>query len=266
MKDFLIYIPTRGRIENQKTLNNLPSWLHSKVRLVTPEKEAEALAQCYPHMRKYILPVPVQGIGKTRQWIVENSKARYGLFLDDDMDFCYRLDMASPKLVILRPDDQQMTKLFEWTYEELKTGALHVGISARQGNNHVCEEVVEATRMNNAYAYDLKRLEKTGVRFDALPLMEDFYVTLGLLTRGYVNRVTYRWCWNQSGSNKAGGCSTYRTGEMQAKAAKLLQKAYPAFVTLVEKESKSNWSGMKTRTDVRIQWKKALNSSGGKRQ
>jgi hypothetical protein len=95
--------------------------------------------------------------------------------------------------------------------------------------------------------------------FDRLKVMEDFDFTLTLLENGGRNAVTLDYVWNQTGSNQPGGCSDYRTAEVQAKAAKELAKLHPGVVKVVEKEviGKTSWGGMKTRTDVRIQWRKA---------
>lgn len=260
MNGMTIYIPTSGRPTRQVTLANIPNALLPMTKLVVPAREVESYAAAGIDKSR-ILPVSVDGIGKTRQWVIANAKSRYVLFLDDDMDFCYRPDMSSAKLVTLKPGDKNLDRMFQWCYDELEGGLVHVGISARQGNNHVEKETLDAKRMNNAYAYNVKALRKSGLRFDVLPLMEDFYVTLGLLVQGYANRVTYRWCWNQRGSNASGGCSGYRNAKMQTDAANRLKKAYPAFVKIIEKKSKAVWKGMEVRTDVRIQWQQALNQS-----
>ena len=61
---------------------------------------------------------------------------------------------------------------------------------------------------------------------------------------------------NQSGSNKDGGCSTYRTYEIQAAAAEKMARLWPDFVKVVEKKVKG-WGPMSIRKDIRVQWKKA---------
>jgi hypothetical protein len=90
--------------------------------------------------------------------------------------------------------------------------------------------------------------------------MEDFDVTLQLLRKGHRNAVLNQWAQDQGTSNAPGGCSTYRTPEVQAAGAYGLQKLHPDFVTVVDKETKQAWGGG-VRKDVRIAWKKALESS-----
>jgi len=114
--------------------------------------------------------------------------------------------------------------------------------------------------MFNAYMYDVAQLRSLGVIMGRLRVMEDFDLTIQLLRMGKPNAVIYQYCWNQSGSNADGGCSQYRTLEMQAQAAHQLAKLHSGFVKVTEKQSK-NWKGMVTRTDVIVYWKKAYESS-----
>jgi hypothetical protein len=99
-------------------------------------------------------------------------------------------------------------------------------------------------------------LKKEGVRFDRLPVMEDFDVALQLLRKGYPSLTLNNWVQDQSTSNAPGGCSTYRSLEVQAKGAKGLARLHPNVVKLVEKTTKGAWGGG-TRTDVQVAWKKA---------
>jgi hypothetical protein len=179
--------------------------------------------------------------------------------IDDDMTFAYRPNMGEPTLHTLPPRNKKITELFEYWYE-LAHEYAHVGLSARQGNNRVTEPYKEFGRLYNAYTYDLKKIRDSGCVLGRMQLMEDFDLSLQLLRAGHKNALIYRWCWNQAGSNADGGCSQYRTGEMQATCAHRLAKLHPGFVRVVEKKSK-NWKDMEVRTDVVVSWKKAWESS-----
>jgi hypothetical protein len=114
--------------------------------------------------------------------------------------------------------------------------------------------------MFTMYALRADTLLKENIRFDDIPVMEDFHVALSLLRKGYPNAIVQNWCWSQSKSNAKGGCSEFRSSEVQTQAAIRLSELHAPFVTVVEKESKS-WAGdLATRTDVRVAWKKALES------
>jgi hypothetical protein len=76
--------------------------------------------------------------------------------------------------------------------------------------------------------------------------------------------VLFEYCWNQRDSGATGGCSTYRTAEMQAEAARRLAELHPNFVKVVTKKSKdtsTSWKNMKERVDVIVYWRKALESA-----
>jgi hypothetical protein len=90
--------------------------------------------------------------------------------------------------------------------------------------------------------------------------MEDFDVTLNLMRQGHGNIVLNHMVHDQHGSNLAGGCSQYRDNIVQRAGAIGLKKLHDRFVSVVEKTTKTAWGGA-TRTDVRIQWKKAYESA-----
>jgi hypothetical protein len=202
------------------------------------------------------------GISHTRKWIMTEYAASRGerhiLMLDDDMDFCYRPIMSDPALETIK-DSKRLEAMFLRLEQWLAEGFVHIGLAARQGSNHFLgpEPYRDVTRMMNAYAYDVQALQELGVEFGRIPVMEDFDLTLQLLRKGYPNRVSYQYVWNQRGSGAKGGCSKYRTEEMQTQAAKQLQQYHPEYVTLVTKTAGSVWKDMEERSDVMVQWQKA---------
>ena len=263
-----IYIPSHRRPEKQRTFNFIPKRLIKNTFIVVDKKDFKRYKELYG---SNVIECPEKGICKTRQWILENSKRKYALMLDDDMDFSVRneelkLHRCSPK------EFAEMVMLLEGWLEE---GLVHVGISQRFGNNRIEEDYLEVTRMNNAYAYNCEKMielkEKHNVSFDSLEnkhgkqlVMEDFLVTLSLFQLGFKNRVTYKYVWSQNQSGADGGCSLYRTSKMQKESAILLAQKFPRYVRVVKKESSKVWKGFdsKVRIDVIIQWKKSFNEKG----
>ena len=254
-----IYIPSLGRADKVVTLNSIPEKWLDRTKVVVTQKEYNSYAKHIPLENLLVIPTRIKGISKTREHIMNVCNERTLLMLDDDMVFCKRLSMAHPKLKSI-DNDRDMNNLFA-IVEKLLKNYPAVGISARQGNNRVNEEVRECTRMMNAYAFDIPKMRELGINFGRTPVMEDFDVTLQLLRKGFKNAVIYKYCWNQRGSGAEGGCATYRTAELQKKGALKLKKLHPDFVKIVEKESKSGWDGMKIRTDVIVYWRKAYESS-----
>jgi hypothetical protein len=207
-------------------------------------------------------------IAKKREWILTvlafQRQAKKVLILDDDLRFSYRDHLGEIHLNKATPDSMKM--MFEQLDTWMNSGFVHVGISHRSGNNTEPEDYKDATRMTAAYQYDTymlsKLIEAGKVTLARLEVMEDIDLTLQLLRLGYPNRVTFQYTWDQV-SSKSGGCSQWRTPEIQAECAHKLAELHPGFVKVTEKttNTKDAWKGMKTRTDVVVSWAKAYKSA-----
>lgn len=251
--DLTVFIPTRGRVglSQQITLREIKEFTDINPIIVCPPNEVDA------HLRYHsqVWGCPHDGIGPTRQWILENSPTTGVVMLDDDMYFSFRPNPEEPRPLARVTD---LRPMFMWISHKLDLGYVHGGISARQGNNHIPKSHVHCIRVNNAHFFNRDVYMKEGLRFDAIPVMEDFYVTLSLLLRGYPNIVAYHYCWSQRGSGTKGGCSLYRTADLQAQAAQQLHELFPDYVKVVKKQALSGGSVFAgERTDVNIAWLKA---------
>ncbi len=255
MSDFRIYIPTAGRADKQMTLKFIQETsqdLLDRTVLVVPVNEIGTYADLHG-MEVDIIGCPEKGIANTRQWIVENSQSNLLFQLDDDMVFFKREELGTK---LARCTTEEFEHLFNELCDWLKEYPL-VGVSARQGNNHVEEDFRTATRQMNFHGINRQYFLDNNIKMNSLQVMEDFHTVLSLLTSGVANKVMYDYCWNQRGSGADGGCSTYRDNDLQSDCATDLAMEFPDFVTTVIKKSKSSWQGMQERTDVRVQWKKA---------
>lgn len=249
-----VFIPTLARPNRQETWKNLPDVVRERTTLLVNYEDSNNYTR-YPHI---LLPPEVKGIGKVRQWVIENAGPKV-VMLDDDLRFAVRRTDDPTKFQDATQDE--ITKMFEGISAALNVYA-HVSVSTREGGNRNTADFVWDTRLLRVLAYRTDILQRKGISFDRLPVMEDFDVTLQLLREGYSN-VALNWIvQDQLGSNLAGGCSTYRTLAVQRKAALELQALHPDFVTVVTKQTKTAWQGQE-RTDVRIQWKKARDSYRG---
>ena len=254
-EDVTFYIPSKGRANKQITLDSLSPEVLARCHVLVDDDELwdyedAGIAYCVP------VDEGVTGIGNVRQWAIDNCTTQYLFLLDDDMVFFVREQSGSTKLRKTTPDDinTMFNDLIDWMDFD---GVPVVGLSARQGNNHVENDYVEATRQMNFHGIDVARFKELDLVFNGQEVMEDFFMTLTLLTKGYFNRVFYKYCWNQLGSGAEGGCSSYRTWELQKLCAEKLHDTFPDFVTVVEKKTKTTWKEFPNRFDVRVQWKKA---------
>lgn len=259
-----IVIPTRGRVGNQLTYDilkwNESDMLRYAVTLVCSEEEISK------HRKKgyWAVASPTEGITNKRQWIMEWAK-RIGvkriIMLDDDLNkWAIRKSDKSYHLRDMKPEEiwRTLEEIFRILREE---DYPLVGVSQRSGNNRLFpKEFVACTRQLNVHGIDVRVYHKIGAVFNRLQLMEDFDVTLQFLEAGYKNMVLTD-CTVDQMIGKPGGCSTYRTARLQEQCAKGLAQLHPDFVTVVAKANKTGWEGMKERFDVRIQWKKAYESS-----
>lgn len=244
----IITIPTYGRPKEQKTYSQIPLSRMDKTYLVVQAREAH-LYEKYPNV--LVLPSGIQSIAPTRQWILDVFPTQKVVQIDDDFTICCRRGEGT-KLFIA--EEHEIEKLFNDIEEALDTYS-HVGVSARQGNNRVEEDRKEIARMTGFTACNVPKVREVA-RYDRMVVQEDLDFTLQLLRAGHPNLVFYDFCYNQPGSNTKGGCSSFRTLEVQEEAAHKLAELHPGFVKVVEKETKTSWNGKK-RTDVTVYWKKA---------
>lgn len=251
-----IYIPSRGRAHKTLTYGNLPPQAKARALHVVPPDELGAY-------RKAGLPAvacPAVGIGPVRQWICDKHDVKTQgeslLMLDDDLYFSERRKDDISKFAPTTP--RSMDQMFK-ALDTLALKYAHGGIAPRDGANRETQRVSLCTRNLRALFYNVAVMRRHKIRFDRLPVMEDFDVALQLLEAGYPSAKLNSWVQDQRGSNAAGGCSIYRTMEVQAEGARGLARLHPDSVTVVEKPplKSGGWSGQ-ARLDVRVQWKKAL--------
>jgi len=242
-----IYILSSGRAGKQVTWNSLPKSIQEKTKLVIPEGEEHHYAN-FPHMA-----IPCKGIGPTRQFIIDFTEGKV-IMLDDDLTFAIRRTDNPTKF---NPATDKDVEYMFHNIEDLLNKYAHVGVAGREGGNRNTERFIHTNRMIRILAYDAAILRRLKVRFDALPVMEDFHTTLRLLRLGFDNIIVNSIVQNQYGSNAAGGCSQYRTPAMQEASAHLLKEHHPDFVKVVKKKTKTAW-GWGERTDVIVQWKRAF--------
>ena len=248
-----IYIPTRGRQDNQITFNNLPELLKTNATLVVDYSERDN----YPEYPTVYLPPEVNSIGKVRQTIIDfHDVEQYGpkiIMLDDDLGFNERRKDIRSKF--LPATDEAVIEGFRLVEELLGTHA-HGGIRARQMSQDA-PDIDYNCRTLRALAYDVRPLREHGVSFERLIVMEDFDVTLQLLRLGYPNFNISTIIQGQGTSNAPGGCSLYRDAKRQEEGARGLYDLHSDFVKV--KTTKTNWAnwGSDERVDVSIKWKKA---------
>lgn len=245
-----IWIPSLGRSHVQRTWESLPPVFREQTRLIVHESESAAYSK-FPRVA-----LPISGVGNIRQWVIEHSRDKV-LMLDDDLTFFTR--RSDDKTKFQPATSEEVVEVFD-LMRILMDQFYHGGLASREGGHIDTSEYVWNTRVLRVLYYRADILRKFGVRFDRVPVMEDFDVALQMLRLGFPSLMVNTMVHNQGSSNAPGGCSTYRTLERQSEAAHALAKLHPEFVTVVTKQTKTAWGGQE-RTDVRVQWKRAYDSS-----
>lgn len=249
----IIAIPTMGRIHLQETVRSLMDQDEVPVILFTPENEVEQLKKVTGEDVRSV-PRTVQGIAATRQFIMESLKQHdVVVMMDDDLTFAVR---RRDNPTLFRPAQKSDIITMLSDFHALMRTYAHGSIAMREGANRDTDEVKFCCRVARVIAYRPEVFFAEGCDFRHSTVMDDFEVTLQLLTKGYQNVILNSYVQNQRGSGTAGGASTYRTLEMHAEAARKLASRYPQFVKTVQKITKTAWGGA-TRTDVIVQWKRA---------
>lgn len=251
----LIAIPSKARVTKQVTLANLPLELRRLVYLVVEADEAQAYS--FLNQPLIIMKEGQRGTGAARQAAVDFAQdkgIKKILMLDDDLTFAHRRIDDDPTKFRAATDTAVLDCITD--VEKQLDNYAHVSIAAREGGNRRTEAYVDNIRALRALAFRVDILQTTGIRFDVAQVMEDFHVQLSLLLEGYAHRTVNWIVQNQGSSNAAGGCSTYRTMEVQHLAATSLALRFPDFVRVVQKTTKTAWGGQ-TRSDVIISWKAA---------
>lgn len=250
-----IFIPSSNRGSKQTTFDNLPDVLQKKTSIVIPAGQHTQYAG-YPIVST---PFEIKGIGPTRQWICDTFGGNI-LMLDDDLVFFTR--RTDKPTLFSDANAVEMVNLF-FTIKHYMDAipVAHGGVAPREGANRFTESVLWNVRCLRALFYNADILAKEKIKFTDMEVMEDFHVALSLLERGYPSLTLNHMVQNQNGSNLPGGCSEYRTLDVQARAAARLKELHPEHVDVVVKKTKVAWGGQE-RTDVKVWWKNAYNSSG----
>lgn len=265
-----ILITTLGRTNKQKALAQIPPSFYDRVRIFTKECEVAELQAHVPVGIKVLsLPDDTDGIADTRQRAID-ALPKGKVWVIDDLCVFKKRTIAAERLIYEALTEQQFADLYKQV-ESLLDAFIQVGISAHNGNNRVLVAQKPIGRAYSTYGLRTDIMHRANIRFDAMyqqdnecKFMEDFYITLDALTKGYPNTIIYDYCFTYA-HNTAGGNSTNRTLERHARSAQMLAKRFPGFVRLVQKEGKWGTQQMDARTEIQAQWKKAYESSKRKR-
>ncbi len=173
------------------------------------------------------------------------------VLLDDDLVFAARSqDLKS----LPGATDTDLRSMFMFLRTALHTGHYaHATIDTRNGNNLNIDKhgaTRECGPARSVLGLNRRVMRRHHIQFGEVKSKGDYHVTLSLLEVGEPNAISHMWTHDFSAKQLvAGGCTSYRTPEFHAEASHRLAALHPRFVKVVDKDG---------RTDVRVQWRKAL--------
>ncbi len=254
----LIYIMTRGRVGRQITLANLPKSLLDKTYLVVPKGENHDadLAKYYPLGIIYA-PEWVTNYSQKFQWILDGLPYQKGeaamdgkaVIMDDDLVFSKR---EGNSLKTIR-DPELLVPMFEQMERLLDEFPL-VGVHPRQMGQNAPEPYVINGRVICIQGINRKLIGT--VKVDELSILADVILNCTLLSRGQPNALITTYFQDHGPCQAPGGCSTYRTPDIQREAAEYIAKRWHPFAkTVIRRPKVAKWMGGE-RTEFQVQWKK----------
>lgn len=258
-----IIIPTLGRMDTQVTYNNLPQKYKDITTFVVQDHEYDEMEKRY--LGKVLrLPVEINRIAPTREWIFNNFRTSRHFVFDDDLSFVVKEPNPNPggtKWLSHKFTEEEFDTAFNLCNRWMDEGIVYGGLmpawlipDINQWPERECQRV-----MTNVF-YDGPNVP-SGIEWNRVAAAEDFDVNLQLLTRGFKNRISAKYMVSCSETNAVGGCSTWRTIEVHNEAQKKLVELWPQFIKLTEKPVTSGpWKGL-IKYGTIIQHKKAYQSS-----
>ena len=173
-------------------------------------------------------------IAKTRQLIVEEAHERgleYLFMLDDDVVLSYRDESLSSKYGSRVEELFARDGLNQCLLECLKMCGPEypmVGLPLRFGSVSRKYMFEKNSTIIRFVCLHVPTLMKEGVSYTGLGggVMEDYYVQLSLLSKGYRTMTNCRFAIDDYGTGKPGGCSTTRSVEVHNESAELLAQKF----------------------------------------
>jgi len=264
-----IYIPSFKRwktIGVEGTVARIPYSEHQRCVVVVRHCEQDdyhrsLMPYINDGLKLLVVPDDIQIAEKRRRiglHAAAHGEEKFAM-MDDDLVFAVRKSETGTSL--RRQDDSDFLEMLVSVEDHLERYA-HVAISLRQGNNNSgpgpSPLLAECGRGIRCVGYKTETFNSC--EHGRVRIMEDIDITLQLLRRGMPNAILFWWAQDQKQTNAPGGCSEWRTKEVQETEALKLHALHPEFTKPREKANKTG-GDFGTRTELTVFWRKAFQSS-----
>ena len=191
-KPWGIWIPTYGRLHNQKTVELLSEEHKKKTSLVVRDTEYSVHESTWRDRVLGTVSHTRPGVADARQTAVDSATDDVVIMLDDDLFFGRRLPdwEFGTNARTKKATAEAVHEAIEWLGSNCSEKYPMVCIAAKGANNSIQERyTIENSRIMRAFAVHKPTLLKHEIRFDRFYYWEDFHVALSLLELGYPNLV-----------------------------------------------------------------------------
>jgi len=242
-----IFIPTRGRINNQVTFErfHLAKSLYP-VTFIVPEEEYHGFVSKWGTQAEIRIVPSEWHIGNIHDYIASYWGDKKHVVIDDD---CKLYHCPSKKSCLIVRHARQARNMFLQLEKALDTFA-YAGLTPSGYHTLSPFPSYVNSRVLNFHAYRRDIIVKEGIKW-RLPTSGDQHAVLTTLELGYAVHLTNRWC-VQAANWQPGGCTEYRTAELADQSFQTLAKLHSKV-----KLRKSTTATDQQTLDVRVQWKKS---------
>lgn len=251
--NYHIYIPTRGRVSSQLTVERLPKYMHGHVTLVAPKKECKELRTNYSGVNVIAQPTEITTLSEKREWIMcsaaKEAEHKFSFMMDDDLYFYV---FNGEKHVVAHSDKMAQKKFWLETLPHLceKYKCVGLGTKAFAPKGGVKENY------HLGFAFGMNRKSVRTIEWNRIRYYEDIDYTLQLLKAGIRIGLSYDMAVAQRKADAEGGLAGERTREAAAKSLRKLLRLHPDVVK--EKPPSKNHPDSNTR----ISWRGAAKIGG----
>lgn len=215
-----IFIVSSGRAGNAKTYFAVP-W----ATFFVPAGERDAYLAAYPSAD--IQTHTEKGIASTRQALLDFVGSGKLVMLDDDLSF-YSRSSCGLKFADISNDNRAIKRLFS-EIEGALDGFAHVGIADEFRASFKPRESAIGRRYYQVLSYNIDLFPTPPPKFGRLEVNEEMDFHLQLATVGCYSKVLTEWT-KKSKPYSVGGCSTWRTAELELREHKKFVKLWPELV------------------------------------
>ncbi len=225
-RSFVILVPSRGRADTATTQNIFPDAI-----FYVPKGEYQYYKKNMPNTNIVIADIENETIGKKRQFMLDQYPVgQHIVFADDDITgYVRKIDDKNVEPVPI----EEMLDIFESWFDNLeKSGVSMWGMCGMYDVNPMfLTDKISRLAPISGMTYGI--IKREDLQFTSeIGTKEDFEYTLKCIRRdGIIHRYSN---YNPVSSkyNAKGGCSTYRTAEVQRQGAQWLVEHYPDLVKL----------------------------------